>query len=351
MKSPKYLIGLIVLIGLISCSKPAPQSDATFANGADVSWLSEMEHDGFTFQDANGKTQDCFQVLKGLGCDAIRLRVWVNHSTGWSNKADMLGLARRAHDAGMRLMIDFHYSDFFADPQRQDIPEYWRSLNLNEMCIVLGAHTADVLQTLQAEGIEPEWVQIGNETTNGMLWPMGALTDENGWARYARLSNAGYEAAKQVFPNITCIVHVDNAFIPRVPWFEHFREAGGKWDMIGLSHYPFTQDTIAPTDMNTLCAEDIRQLYATFGCPVMLTEIGIASWLPEEAEACIRDYRQKTDGIEGFAGVFYWEPQVYGQWRPAEYIPLGWGSYPMGAFDGNGRPMKALVTLYQHEKN
>jgi arabinogalactan endo-1,4-beta-galactosidase len=342
------LISLISLLSLTGCHK-APQYNEPFANGADVSWLSEMEHDSMLFLNAAGEADDCLNVLKEVGCDAIRLRVWVNHATGWSNLPDVLGLAVRAHDAGLRLMIDIHYSDFFADPQRQDIPKEWQALNLEELCLAVGAHTVEVLSALKDAGIEPTWVQIGNETTNGMLWPFGALKSESGWRNYARLSNCGYEAAKQVFPNICCIVHVDNAFIPRVPWFRHFQAVGGKWDMIGLSHYPFTQDTIAPMEMNTLCAEDIRQLYDTFACPVMLTEIGIASWLPEQADACIRDFRQKTDGLKGYVGVFYWEPEVYGGWRPAEYIPLGWGSYPMGAFH-EGAPMQALVTLYHHEE-
>ena len=343
------ILGQLALLALLAqfvgCAKQ-PAYYAPFAQGADVSWLSEMEHDGMLFRNAAGEEADCFDVLQEIGCNAIRLRVWVNHATGWSNLPDMLGLAKRAHEAGMRLMVDIHYSDFFADPQRQTIPAYWQNLDLNELCIAVGGHTVEVLEALQREGIEPEWVQIGNETTNGMLWPIGALKDDNGWSRYARLSNAGYEAAKSVFPHITCIVHVDNAFVPRVPWFEKFKEVGGKWDLIGLSHYPFTQDTLAPAEMNSLCAENIRQLWETFHTPVMLTEIGIAAWAPEEAEACIRDYRQKTDGLEGFVGVFYWEPQVYGQWRPAEYIPLGWGSYPMGAFDENGQPMQALKALF-----
>ncbi len=347
MKTIKHigLIGLMGLIGLISCSKKAPNYDAPFAKGADVGWLSEMEHDSMLFYNAAGEADDCISILKETGCNAIRLRVWVNHATGWSNLPDVLAMSHRVKDAGLRLMIDLHYSDFFADPQRQDIPHAWQALDLDELCLAVGAHTIDVLQTLKDAGIEPEWVQIGNETTNGMLWPIGALKTENGWRNYARLSNCGYEAAKQVFPNICCIIHVDNAFIPRVPWFKKFREVGGKWDMIGLSHYPFTQDTISPIDMNTLCAEDIRQLHDTFACPVMLTEIGIASWLPNEAEACIRDFRQKTDGMDGYVGVFYWEPQVYGGWRPAEYIPLGWGSYPMGAF-AEGKPMQALKALF-----
>ena len=78
----------------------------------------------------------------------------------------------------------------------------------------------------------------------------------------------------------------------------------------------------------------------------MLTEIGIAAWAPEEADACIRDFRSKTDGLEGYVGVFYWEPEVYAGWKPAEYEPLGWGSYPMGAFL-DGYPMQALKSLYE----
>lgn len=342
-------LGLLALLALLvlfaGCAKQ-PAYDAPFAKGADVGWLSEMEHDSMRFYNAAGEEANCFDVLKEIGCNAIRLRVWVNHSTGWSNLPDVLALSQRAKDAGMRLMIDLHYSDFFADPQRQDIPLLWRDLDLDEMCIAVGGHTIEVLETLRDANITPEWVQIGNETTNGMLWPMGALTDERGWARYARLSNAGYEAAKQVFPNITCIIHVDNAFIPRVPWFKKFKENGGKWDMIGLSHYPFTQDTIAPTVMNDLCVEDIRQLHAEFGSPVMLTEIGIASFLPEAANDCMADFRSKADGLEGYVGVFYWEPEVYADWRPAEYEPLGWGGYQMGAF-ADGRPMQALKTLYK----
>ena len=341
----KKIVGILgVLCLLASCAKK-PVYSAPFAKGADVGWLSEMERDSMKFYNAEGEEDDCLRVLQQIGCEAIRLRVWVNHSTGWSNLPDVLAMAWRVKDAGMRLMIDLHYSDFFADPSRQDIPAYWKDLNLDEMCLAVAAHTTEVLETLRDANIEPEWVQIGNETTNGMLWPMGLLKTEDGWRNYARLSNCGYEAAKQVFPNICCIVHVDNAFIPRVPWYKHFREVGGKWDMIGLSHYPFTQDTISWSRMNDLCVEDIKQLHDTFACPVMLTEIGIASWLPEESEACIRDFRNKADGLDGYVGVFYWEPQVYDGWKPAEYVPLGWGSYPMGAFEA-GKPMEALKLLY-----
>lgn len=349
---------------MVACHKPTSSTPDPIYHGADLGWLSEMEHDSMRFYTQDGEAADCIELMQEAGMNAVRLRVWVNHSTGWSNLPDVLSLARRVQAAGLPLMIDFHYSDFFADPSRQDIPAAWSALNADEMCLAIGAHTTEVLEALKAEGIAPKWVQIGNETTYGMLWPMGAIcqsmVNEDSqrpegmlsrdlpacWQQYARLSNAGYEAAKQVFPAITCIVHVDNAFIPRVNWFLRFEAAGGKWDMVGLSHYPFTQDTIAPIKMNELAEANIRSLYATFHKPVMVVEIGTASWMPEEATEVMRDFRTRTDSLEGYAGVFYWEPEVYGAWRPAEYIPLGWGSYGMGAMTEEGKISDALKELF-----
>lgn len=348
-----------------ACQHQSVSDKPAFAKGADLGWLSEMEHDGMLFYQPTGEQADCIEVMKGLGCDAVRLRVWVNHSTGWCNLPDVLAMAKRVNAAGLRLMIDFHYSDYWADPAHQAIPSAWKTLDIDQMCIAVGAHTTEVLEALKAEGIEPEWVQIGNETTNGMLWPMGALNPEQiaqeskrepmslsrerslGWANYARLSNSGYEAAKAVFPNVICIIHVDNAFVPRVNWFYRFRQEGGKWDAIGLSHYPYTQDTLSWQQMNELCRQDVQQLYATYQCPVLITEIGIRSSEPLSADSCILDFRQRMDTMPGYAGVFYWEPEVYNYWKPTEYEALGWGSYNMGAFTEDGRPMEALVHLYE----
>jgi len=363
----KVLLTLLSIALLASCTKTQAPVEKFSARGADLGWLSEMEHDSMLFFNAEGDTTDCILLLKEAGCNAVRLRVWVNHSTGWSNLPDVLAQAKRVKEAALPLMIDIHYSDFFADPQRQDVPEAWKGDTIMSLKEHVAAHTTEVLQTLKDNGITPTWVQIGNETTYGTLWPYAQLdkptidaeayepTDslpEEGlaqWLPYAELSNAGYDAAKAVFPEIICIVHIDNAFIPRVNWFKRFRDAGGKWDMIGLSHYPFTQDTIAPEVMNDLCREDIIALHTTYGCEVMVVEIGTASWIPDSAAQCMRDFREKTDSLEGYAGVFYWEPQVYAGWRPAEYIPLGWGSYGMGAFTEKGTLSEALHILYRKQ--
>lgn len=362
MKKTILLIAAAAI--MMACTKQEP-ADETVYRGADFGWLTEMEHDSMPFFNDADQQVDCITLFQEAGMNAVRLRVWVNHQTGWSNLPDVLGVAKRVHAAGLPLMIDFHYSDFFADPQRQDIPEAWRDLNLDEMCLAVGAHTTEVLEALKAEGIEPKWVQIGNETTNGMLWPMAQLDPKEvkeeayrnpeimtletrpEWQIYARLSNSGYEAAKQVFPDVICIIHVDNAFIPRVNWFRRFQAEGGKWDMIGLSHYPFTQDTLTWAQMNDLCKEDVMALHEAFRCPVMVVEIGCKTeWQPEESELCIADYLEKMKDVEGYAGVFYWEPEVYGNWRPAEYIPLGWGSYDMGCMTKDGHLSNAAKLLY-----
>ena len=344
----------------------------SWAKGCDLSWLSEMEHDGMKFHrdDASNDETECMALLHSYGMNAVRLRVWVNHSTGWSNKEDMLYLAKRAAKEGMRLMIDIHYSDFFADPHQQNIPAAWQEYDYPTLRQAVQEHTLDVLNTLKEEGIKPEWVQIGNETPNGMLWPVGQLVYEdnnsNGcWDRYAGFTKVGYNAAKEVFPDINVIVHVDNAYEYRDWFWRAMKEHGGKWDIIGLSHYPMMAAWSGKTwpEMNDLAETNVRQLISEFHCPVMICEVGMMNYGVNRAEAknygegemyaqveelsnmVMSDFVERMERIDSCMGIFYWEPEVYGGWRPAEYIPLGWGGYDMGSFTPEGKPSKALRTL------
>ena len=191
----KTLIAILAVLALISCNK-TPDADTptpvkydvptpTFAKGADVSWLSEMEHDGKTFAKKDGTKADCFAVLKDCGVNSIRLRVWVNPTGGWSGKEDMIKLAVRAAKADMAVMVDFHYSDFFCDPLRQTMPSAWEAdkADVNKIAAHVKAHTTDVLNALKEAGVTPAWIQIGNETRNGMLWPIGKLWATSGETR------------------------------------------------------------------------------------------------------------------------------------------------------------------------
>ena len=326
-----------------------PVKEITFARGADVSWLTEMEKGGKTFKGSDGKTADLFAILKSKGMNSIRLRVWVNPDGGWCGKADVVAKAKRATAAGLAVMIDFHYSDFFADPARQTIPSAWGGLSLSDMSVKVSDHTKEVLTALKSAGVTPQWIQIGNETRTGMLWDVGRTYKNsdgdisNGWSNYAALSNAGYAAAKSVFPDASVIVHINNAWksSDNVWFFQKFKAAGGKFDMIGVSHYPMTESSTWQ-QVNSLAVSGINTLASTYKCKVMVCEVGVKVAQLSEATSCMKAFMDSVKGISGCAGVFYWEPEVYGGWKPAVYTTLGWNAYDMGAFSSAGQPTTIL---------
>ena len=179
MKLKHLFLSGLLLLGAAACNDdndaPVFPEDPVydmsgFAKGADVSWLTQMEASGVRFYTADGRDTECMTLLRDLGFNAIRLRVWVNPEDGWCNREDVLAKAWRAHQLGYRLMIDFHYSDTWADPSAQYKPAAWQGLTLDELHAAIRAHTLDVLEALKAQGITPEWVQVGNETGPGMLW-------------------------------------------------------------------------------------------------------------------------------------------------------------------------------------
>lgn len=179
MKLHYLFISLLLFNSLTACSDddnkpgtpPVPPDMSGFAKGADVSWITQMEKANVKFYNAQGREMECMRLLRDLGMNTVRLRVWVDPADGWCNKADLLVKAYRAHNLGMRLMIDFHYSDVWADPGSQTKPAAWENLSFDELKTAVADHTTEILTALKNQGITPEWVQVGNETGNGMLWP------------------------------------------------------------------------------------------------------------------------------------------------------------------------------------
>ena len=363
---------LILASVILSCGGHEPVKPGTdtippvptpsFAKGADISWVSEMEKDGKEFKKKDGSKADIFDVLKETGVNSIRLRVWVDPYNGWSGKDDVVRLATRAAKAGMALMVDFHYSDFFADPNRQMIPAAWKADkdNLDKMAKHVAGHTKEVLKALKDAGVTPAWVQVGNETRNGMLWPTGQLWTStgdipDGRAHFARLLNAGYDAAKAVFPGVMVLVHVDNAYEDNAWWFEQVKAAGGKFDAIALSHYPQAYHSLpSPEACNSQAISQIKALIAKFNIPVIVSEIGVKT-LADESKAAnvLAEFMAEAKKIDKCKGVFYWEPEVYGWWKPAIYsLPdqiekyagerTTWGGYDMGAFLSDGRASSVM---------
>ena len=345
----KLLFTLLVAAILV----PIHAQTADFARGADISWCTEMEADGKRFYNAAGEQKDVFVLMRELGMTAIRLRVWVNPTQfgygAWSDKADVLAKARRAHAQGMDLMIDFHYSDFFADPGTQNIPLDWQDYTMAQLQTAMATHTKDVLQALKDEGIEPRWVQVGNETNSGMMHPMGAINwDLYGAERftnYVALSNIGYDAIKEVLPNAQVIIHLGGT--ENAGWFfTDFIAAGGKVDMIGLSHYPtadeWNSSDVSATHSNVNAALWVAQAATQFTLPVMICETGFEVSKSALADQVMQDLFARMTVIPQCAGIFYWEPEVDNTWRPAYYATLGWGAYGMGAFTPDGKPTAAL---------
>lgn len=341
-----------------------------FAVGADIGWLTEMESKGQKWYNWKGEERECTALMKELGMNAVRLRVWVDpvKHGNWCNKEDVLVKALRAKRLGMDIMVDFHYSDWWADPTWQNIPESWQKLSYKKMKQALANHTIEVLTFLKQNGINPKWVQVGNETSNGMLW--NVVTDPvTGWAvkdangkntitktmghidqnpeQYAGFIGAGYDAVKSVFPKAKVIVHLDNGFDNSLynRNLDIVKAGGGKWDIIGMSLYPYYAVTtgMEPSAKRSIfdCMKNIRELSKKYDCDVMIVETGYEvdeqnPWKMalgrEQYSELLRRAQTETQGR--CKGVFYWEPEC----RPSQY--------KLGAFTEDGHPtdiMRALL--------
>ncbi len=309
----------------------ALQTQATdFWLGADISGTTELEARGVQLYNAQGEPRENTQLMRELGLNAVRLRVWVNPKGDFCSPVDVLMMALRAQRLGMAVMIDFHYSDWWADPAKQNIPQAWLGLGYEQMKLALAQHTRGTLQLLKTAGIDVRWVQVGNETTHGMLWDMGRA--ETHMDQYAGLTQAGYEAVKQVYPQAQVIVHLDGGCDPaRYHFiFDGLRRFGVQWDMIGLSVYPYwdREAGLESDDQGTLrdCIANINALYERYGTETMIVETGYEVKRPEQGREFMRQLiAAARHSAQGHChGVFYWAPELEGH-------------YPLGAFE-NHRP-------------
>jgi arabinogalactan endo-1,4-beta-galactosidase len=329
-KFVQALCPLALVIAMTGCATHQARVPAAdhFAKGGDISWVTEMEAANYRFLDRAGEPRDLFAILKDQGMDSVRLRIWVNPPDGYSGTADVIAKARRAKAAGMRIMLDFHYSDSWADPQQQTQPAAWAGHTVAQLASDVARHTRDSLAALRDAGITPEWVQVGNETRDGLLWPDGRASTN--MQNYALFVNSGYDAVKQVFPAAQVIVHVDNCHDnAKFRWnFDGLKAYGAKFDMIGASSYPTTAPGLTWQAATAACLANLNDMVERYGKPVILAEVG-APWDHPQGKEIIADLIAKARAVRGGQGqgVFYWEPEAY-----------RWKDYPMGAFDREGKP-------------
>lgn len=314
------------------------QSVSNFSYGADISWLSMFESWGYKFFDENGEQQDCMEILQDYGIDALRFRVWVNPEDYWSSKKDVVYLAQRAHALGYRIMIDFHYSDDWADPAKQTKPSAWLNHTLSQLIDDIYNHTYDVLDTLRSVGITPEWVQIGNETNNGMLWPTGKASVN--MSNFAQMVKSGYQAAKDIDSSIKTIIHLSNGHDNSLyRWiFDGLKSNGVEWDIIGLSVYPRWAELSWEEDVRQV-KTNMKDLLSRYDSEVMVTECGYEYDEPKTAYNFLSALIKETKTIGGL-GVFYWEPECYNM------------PYSMGAWNPKTKqPTKAMLAFKESAEN
>lgn len=349
---------------------PIPNLPANFIKGADVSMLPELEKLGAKFYDVDGKEMDELQIMKNHGVGWIRLRIWNDPKSGPggggnTDEARAIEMTKRAHALGLKVLIDFHYSDFWADPGKQVTPKAWEKDDEDQLVKDVYDYTAKVVKDFQNEGCEPEMIQIGNEVKNGMLWPIGKLPSTDGDKAFSRLLGAGLKAVRDndADRSIKLMVHLpdggDNALYRS--FFDSMKKNGvTDFDVIGLSYYPFWHGTLDALQQNL---DDISKRYDK-DVIVVETAFGYTNENFDKMKNC---YDEKTERIGGFrstvqgqasglravmdrlakvpngrgTGMFYWEPDWYAVpgagWKTGEGDE--WDNLAM--FDKNGKALES----------
>ena len=303
---------------------------------------------------------DPLQILKEHGINYIRLRVWVDPQHGYNNVTSAVQFAKKVKSEGMKLLIDFHYSDTWADPEHQLKPAAWANHTFIQLQKDVYNHTLNVCNRLNSNGTVPDMVQIGNEINPGMLLPDGST---NNWEKLAALLKKGYDAVKACSPSIQVMLHIANAgnWEGVREWFDHARAEGVEWDVTGLSYYSYWHGSLA--DMKATLAE-VQQRYHK---PVVIAETAYPFTLEENdneqnvihlPQQLTKDFPATPTGQarnlravleaaqeEHALGVFYWEPTwtaVQGNgWNPDD--PLSGSQWENQAlFDFDGRVLPAM---------
>jgi arabinogalactan endo-1,4-beta-galactosidase len=326
-----------------SASSPTTPTTPTPATatvvGADVGWLTQLQSMGYTWTDPTGASGSALQILKNHGVNTIRIRTFVNPTitsgvlgVGDNDQAGSIALAVLANSMGFKIMIDFHYSDTWADPGHQTTPAAWSAETYSQLQTSVYNYTFGFMTALAAQGIYPQWVQVGNEINSGMLWPVGSYTN---FSQLAGLINSGYNAVKAVSSSTQVVIHL--ATISNLSNFEWFFDTlvadGGKFDVIGSSYYD------GPGNITTVAA-NLNTLAARYNKPVMICEIGYLYSDPTDAYNDVQAAIQAVQAVSNNMGlgVIYWEPEA-----PDDATT---GNYSMGAVtESSGKVLQFTIAI------
>lgn len=291
------------------------------ALGSDISAAADSDRE---YTNKDGISKKLYDICKNdYGMNAVRLRTWVNHSKGSCNENSIIAYAKKCDEAGLKVMLDFHYADNWADPGKQPPPSAWNvtdDISADEAKRVgeeLYKYTYDFLTHMRKEGVTPEWVQVGNEITNGMLWP---LCNTANYENFTYVLQRGIDAVRDASPETKVVIHIDNGASTEsvIAWYERLVEAGvTDFDVIGLSFYPKDHD---PTSSIESLSNTFDGLYKEFcvgtNREIMVVEIG-ANYLSNATENqkynmivnVINELKTIPEGRG--TGCLYWEIENY----------------------------------------
>jgi arabinogalactan endo-1,4-beta-galactosidase len=331
----------LVLLAWANCPRRECRADE-FAIGADVSFLPHAEAAGVVFKDG-GVPKPGLQIFKDHGYNWVRLRLFHSPDKLPNDLEYTIAAAQAAKKLGFKVLLNFHYSDTWADPQKQFIPKAWVGLSEDELAEAVFEYTRETIAAFREAGAMPDMVQPGNEVIGGMLWPHGRLPKN--WETFAELFNAGVRgvrAGQGDGPAPLVMMHIDRGGDRKgTKWFfDHCREHGVEFDVIGQSYYPWWHGSLEDLRENLafMASEYDKDIYLVEAAynwrpaeyrdkqgPFPETPAGQRTFLEEVYRAVL-----ETPGGRG-KGVFWWEPAV----RPG-------GISSRGMFDDDGNALPVI---------
>ncbi|HNS19333.1 MAG TPA: glycosyl hydrolase 53 family protein [Sedimentisphaerales bacterium] len=335
--------GFSVLLSMIA-GLAGPLRASDYAMGADLSFLRQAEQGGTVFQD-EGQAKPGLQIFKDHGYNWIRLRLFHTPTRLPNNLEYTVALARDAKKLGFKFLLNYHYSDTWADPAKQFIPKAWEGKSHEELIHAVYEYTRDTIMAFRDANAMPDMVQIGNEISNGMLWPDGKLPDN--WDNLADLLHAGIEGVEEGrgdAPHPLIMIHIDKGGDKeRTKWFfDRWHSYGINYDVIGQSYYPWWHGSLLDLRENLIfMANEYKK-------DIILVEVAY-NWRPAEYRRKPAPFPETPEGQRQFLdevhravlatpgnrgkGVFWWEPAVQGPLRSR------------GFFDDEGNALPVITVF------
>jgi arabinogalactan endo-1,4-beta-galactosidase len=346
-------LGVFTIVALALCAfRPAHAQD--YAVGADVSFLAKCEQDGVVFKE-NGTPVDVLALLKEHHYNWVRLRIFHDPSAATIHLPNdlnyTLGLAKRAKALGFHILLDFHYSDSWADPGQQPMPAAWKTLTHKQLVKQVYLYTRDTIRSFGSQGVMPDMVQVGNEVTHGMLWPDGKLPAN--WDQFADLLKSGIRGVKAghgtaARPRIMIHIERSGDYDAAVSFLDNAAAHRIQFDVLGLSYYPRWHGGIGQM------RENLRKLALRYHYPIIVVEAAY-DWTPADFAGKTAEFPESPEGQLAFLravdaavravpnslglGVFWWEPAAEGGLRDRGFFDKDGNVLPVvTAFDQANSP-------------